>query len=279
MSATAETSGGRFEGRFPQRPRGSSRGRYAIVHRARTGRQTRQGRPDTAIWRVTLHCRGAEPVEGRRAGRHPSAERVQRVAHPAGRCAREHVSAPGAGGRTVEYLAANRTAQFSADLQANIRLQNIALDADDRTRFHSLDLKLHDLFVSAIGYARVRAVVESARLSLDRARRMLITPRRHVLSYREHISIVAAISAGNGSEARDALASHLNSVMEELEDFARKNPSLFSDSSPTTGRLDSPCPVPEPGSRGSAGGWPDSGPIVDRRGIGRTAGCQTGPTA
>lgn len=131
-------------------------------------------------------------------------------------------------GEAVEYLARNRTAQFIEDLRANIQLQKIALDADDRTRFHSLDLELHDLFVSAIGYSRVRAVVESARLSLDRARRMLINPRRHVLSYREHVSIVEAVSAGSGSDARAALASHLDSVMEELEDFARKNPSLFS---------------------------------------------------
>ncbi len=132
-------------------------------------------------------------------------------------------------GQAVEQLAHSRTQKFMAALETNMRLQKIALDADDRTSFHNLDLEFHDILVSAISYSRVRAVVESARLSLDRARRMLINPRRHVLSYREHIAIGAAIAASDGPAARNALLAHLDSVMEELEAFAKTNPSLFCD--------------------------------------------------
>jgi DNA-binding GntR family transcriptional regulator len=86
---------------------------------------------------------------------------------------------------------------------------------------------LHDLFVSVVGYPRMRAIVEGARLSLDRARRLLITPRRIALTFKEHAKIVAAIAAGDSLAARNAMSVHLDSVIKELEDFAREYPALF----------------------------------------------------
>ena len=82
---------------------------------------------------------------------------------------------------------------------------------------------------SVIGIDVAPAMVEGARLSLDRARRLLIAPRRHLLSFREHTAIVTAIAAGDPPAARSAMAAHLDSVMQELEDFARVNPALFDD--------------------------------------------------
>ena len=79
------------------------------------------------------------------------------------------------------------------------------------------------------GYRRVRATVEGARLSLDRARRLLITPRRHELSYSEHIAILQAILEGDALAARAAMNAHLDSVMEELEAFSRTSPAVFAD--------------------------------------------------
>ena len=111
-----------------------------------------------------------------------------------------------------------------------MRQQKAAIAGDDRARFHRLDLELHDLFVSVVGYPRVRAMVEGARLSLDRARRLLITPRRIALTFREHAAIVAAIAAGDSLAARNAMSAHLNSVIGELEDFAREYPALFEGS-------------------------------------------------
>ena len=73
-------------------------------------------------------------------------------------------------------------------------------------------------------------MVEGARLSLDRARRLLITPRRIALTFREHAAIVAAIAAGDSLAARNAMSAHLDSVIGELEDFAREYPALFDGS-------------------------------------------------
>jgi DNA-binding GntR family transcriptional regulator len=130
-------------------------------------------------------------------------------------------------GEAVARQARHHSGQLLAELQRNMRYQKVALDADDRAGFHRLDLEFHDMLVSAIGYPRVRAMVEGARLSLDRARRLLIAPRRHLLTFREHSAIVTAITAGDAPAARGAMAAHLDSVMQELEDFAREKPALF----------------------------------------------------
>jgi DNA-binding GntR family transcriptional regulator len=130
-------------------------------------------------------------------------------------------------GEAVAHHARRHSRRLLGELRRNMQKQKVALDADDRARFHRLDLELHDIFVSTIGYARVRTMVEGARLSLDRARRLLINPRRHALTFKEHAAIVAAIAAGDPSAARSAMSAHLDSVMEELEDFARECPALF----------------------------------------------------
>jgi DNA-binding GntR family transcriptional regulator len=130
-------------------------------------------------------------------------------------------------GEAVAHHAQHRSQELLSALRLNMRQQKAAIAADDRARFHRLDLELHDMFVSVIGYPRVRAVAEGARLSLDRARRLLITPRRIALTFREHAAIVAAIAAGDALAARKAMSAHLHSVIGELEDFAREYPAQF----------------------------------------------------
>lgn len=130
-------------------------------------------------------------------------------------------------GEAVAHHAQHRSKELLSALQLNMRQQKAAISGEDRARFHRLDLELHDLFVSVVGYPRVRAMVEGARLSLDRARRLLITPRRIAVSFREHETIVAAIATGDSLAARNAMSAHLDSVMRELEDFATEYPTLF----------------------------------------------------
>ena len=57
----------------------------------------------------------------------------------------------------------------------------------------------------------------------------LITPRRIAVTLREHATIVAAVAAGDSLAARAAMSAHLDSVIGELEDFAREHPALFDD--------------------------------------------------
>jgi DNA-binding GntR family transcriptional regulator len=129
----------------------------------------------------------------------------------------------------VSTLAKSRDATLVAELRRNLRYQKAAVEAEDRDGFYSLDLAFHDLLIGASGYPRVRATVEAARLALDRVRRLLGSPRRHVVTYREHCGIVDALEAGNAGAARTAMAAHIDAVMLELEAFSKSHPEVFAD--------------------------------------------------
>ncbi len=131
---------------------------------------------------------------------------------------------------SVARLASSQNPALLADLDRSLRYQKAAMEADDRAGFHDLDLAFHDMLIAAVGYRRVRTIVESARLMLDRARRLLISPRRHADTFVEHRAIVEAIRAGDPDAARKAMAAHIDSVMAELETFATMNPDVFADS-------------------------------------------------
>lgn len=135
-------------------------------------------------------------------------------------------------GETVALLATRRDPEFQVEVERNLRYQKSAMEAGDREGFHRLDLEFHDLLISAAGFPRVRATVEKARLALDRVRRLLGSPRRHALTFAEHNAIVTALREGEAHAARAAMAAHIDSVMEELEDFSEAYPDVFADVGP-----------------------------------------------
>nr|WP_298685132.1 GntR family transcriptional regulator [uncultured Dongia sp.] len=129
----------------------------------------------------------------------------------------------------VRSLAREIHPDVLAALQRNIRYQKAAASAGDPAGFHKLDLDFHDIIFTALGFDRVKATVESARMGLDRIRRLLASKRRHKLTYDEHEKIVTAIVAGDGEAAAAAMISHLDAVMAELLTLAHKQPEIFAD--------------------------------------------------
>lgn len=132
-------------------------------------------------------------------------------------------------GEAVALLAVRNDATLLEEIEKNLGLQKQAMEAGDRSGFHRLDLEFHDLLISAVGFPRMRATVERARLALDRVRRLLGTPRRHALTFAEHSAIVEALRKTEPEAARAAMAAHIDSVMTELEAFAVERPEVFAD--------------------------------------------------
>jgi DNA-binding GntR family transcriptional regulator len=131
----------------------------------------------------------------------------------------------------VRVLVGNHAPTLAEALRANLAAQRAAADLADRDTFHAHDLDFHDMLFAAMSFAKLRAMIEAARANLDRARRLIITPRRLAYSINEHQAIADAILAGDAAAAQAAMRAHIDSVMLELFAFARDHPTLFADGS------------------------------------------------
>jgi GntR family transcriptional regulator, rspAB operon transcriptional repressor len=129
----------------------------------------------------------------------------------------------------VRVVAGRPSPHLAETLQRNMNEQRAAAAIDDRQAFHQRDLEFHDIIFSAMNFGRVRAVIESSRANLDRARRLILTPRRLEHTIAEHGPIVEGIIAGDPRAAAAAMRAHIDPVMSELISFARDNPHLFAD--------------------------------------------------
>jgi DNA-binding GntR family transcriptional regulator len=129
----------------------------------------------------------------------------------------------------VRAIAPRADAALLVALERNLAEQDVAMRADDRARFHGLDLALHELLLAALGYERVRTAVEAARASLDRMRLFMCTPERQASTYAEHKAIVAALRARDPAKAARSMEDHLDAVMTELVDFVARHPSAVAE--------------------------------------------------
>jgi DNA-binding GntR family transcriptional regulator len=114
-------------------------------------------------------------------------------------------------------------------LHANMKSQREAAAHDDAEAFHQIDVEFHDIIFSAMQFTRIKTIIDSARANLDRARRLIITPRRLALTIAEHQAIFDGILAADPAQATRAVRAHIDAVMVELFAFAREQPSLFAD--------------------------------------------------
>jgi DNA-binding GntR family transcriptional regulator len=130
---------------------------------------------------------------------------------------------------TVRSIAERATPGLVELLHSNLHYQQAAIDAGDLDGFHGFDLAFHAALFDHLGFERIRTAAETARLGLDRVRRLLNTRRRLELTLAEHKAIVSGIEARDGRSAARAMSAHLAAVLAELESFAVERPELFAD--------------------------------------------------
>ncbi|WP_417584282.1 GntR family transcriptional regulator [Pelagibacterium sp.] len=130
-------------------------------------------------------------------------------------------------GEAVRMLATHHPSGLTERLEANIEAQRKSADNEDRETFHGLDLQFHDEILNALGYRRMKAVVDTARNNLDRARQMTNSIRRIAVGIEEHATILAEIRAGKADRAARAMHVHLDGMISETEALANRHPELF----------------------------------------------------
>lgn len=112
-------------------------------------------------------------------------------------------------------------------LRSNLEAQQEAVSRGDRPGFHTLDLEFHMILVEGLEMPRVAAVIDASRANIDRVRRLLSSPRRHVVTLAEHREIFRALETHDGPAARRAMEAHLEAVMEELGRFSVEHAEVF----------------------------------------------------
>jgi DNA-binding GntR family transcriptional regulator len=120
-------------------------------------------------------------------------------------------------------------AELIAALHANMAAQREAAERDDAETFHQVDIDFHDIIFRSMRFTKIKGIIDSARANLDRARRLIITPRRLALTIAEHQAIFDSVLARDENRAIRAIRAHIDAVMVELFAFAREHPSLFDD--------------------------------------------------
>ena len=129
----------------------------------------------------------------------------------------------------LRVLTPTLNAAVIAAMKQNLRYQEAAAASADHEGFYRFDVSFHETLLDALGFARVRSAAQSARLGLERVRRLLNTRRHPDLTLDEHRLIVAALERRDGPAAAAAMETHLAAVMTELELLALERPDLFAD--------------------------------------------------
>ncbi|MFY8030578.1 MAG: GntR family transcriptional regulator [Devosia sp.] len=129
----------------------------------------------------------------------------------------------------VRVVTGNPSPELIDTLQRSMSYQRAAVDIDDQHGFHERDIEFHDIIFGDMRFSKVKGVIENTRANLDRARRLILTPRRLEMTLSEHRAIMDGIVAGDAPRASAAMRAHIDSVMAELITFAADHAELFAD--------------------------------------------------
>lgn len=111
------------------------------------------------------------------------------------------------------YAAQRATADDIAALRANIAAQR-AVAPDDHEGFHVLDEAFHALISDTARYPGIWKLTRQVKVQLDRCRRLIMPqPGRRAEAVAEHEAVADAIAAGKPEAAAEAMAAHLERVL------------------------------------------------------------------
>ncbi len=129
----------------------------------------------------------------------------------------------------VRVVTGTHSDELIETLQRSMSYQRAAVEIDDQFGFHERDIEFHDIVFGDMRFTKVKAVIEHTRANLDRARRLILTPRRLSVSLNEHQRVLEGIVAGDAARAAAAMRAHIDSVMAELIAFATEHSDQFAD--------------------------------------------------
>ena len=127
--------------------------------------------------------------------------------------------------RTVAHC---RRSAFLEELRARIGRQWAAVRIEDAAAFFDEDERMHQSFAEEAGHEPVWRVIDSAKVHVDRARRLKLPEDLRMRSLvEEHEQIAAALAAQDAEAAAEAMHDHLDGVIRGLSRLAVRYPDYF----------------------------------------------------
>ena len=117
-----------------------------------------------------------------------------------------------------------------AALEAIIRRQDAAREANDFDRFYTLDDELHHLLCDLSGHDIAWALSQRAKGHLNRIRRLSMPEPGYMMEMiAEHRAVVAAVAEHDPDEAENKLRHHLRMVLSTLPAIREQHPDYFEE--------------------------------------------------
>jgi len=120
--------------------------------------------------------------------------------------------------------------QDLAALEAIIRRQDAAREANDSDSFYVLDDELHQLLCDLSGHDIAWSLSQRAKGHLNRIRRLSMPEPGYMMEMiGEHRAVVAAVAAHDPDEAEQTLRHHLRMVLSTLPAIREQHPDYFEE--------------------------------------------------
>jgi len=133
----------------------------------------------------------------------------------------------------LEDTAIRRMAEIAtiadiAQLDAKLASQRMLADLGDIDAFHEADEAFHETIALIAGYPSIWKLLRQVKVQINRARRLTlpVAGRMHQV-IGEHVLIRDAIASRDVAAARDAMQTHLNVVIPDLDRLRVAYPNYF----------------------------------------------------
>ena len=128
----------------------------------------------------------------------------------------------------IEKAAQRATKDGVSRLQAILDAQRACIEANDKAGFHQTDEAFHEMLAELSGFPGVWPLILQAKTQIDRYRQLTLPLQGRMDGVLvEHSEVVAAIAAGNPSNAVAAMRDHLDHVLPLLEITRKMRPEYF----------------------------------------------------
>jgi GntR family transcriptional regulator, rspAB operon transcriptional repressor len=130
---------------------------------------------------------------------------------------------------TTSGMAADRaTSSQILALHSILQRQREANAVGDSDTFHRADEQFHAKIAEIAGYPGIWTLIQQVKVHVDRYRRLTLPQQGRIPRVIvEHESILSAIEAHDASGARTAMATHLDSLLDNIALTQHINPEFF----------------------------------------------------